>query len=163
MVCGTLQIFFRNRTFLFVKIDSWNFQYLFDSLFLETSQNFRSFGQLFSTHTKMSSKCLSEWAYNLQGFMKLYIKQLLKISAFYLDKQKSFIPKKIWSVQCTMDNYFFQPPDAVIYLNSPSINGSGKDQKVVWFFLSDLSKQTNTMLFVFPAGHLCSVSFCTIY
>ena len=29
------------------------------------------------------------------GFAKLLIKEMLKISDFYLDKQKSFIPKKI--------------------------------------------------------------------
>ena len=31
--------FFRNKTFLFVKIESWNFQHLFYSQFQETSQN----------------------------------------------------------------------------------------------------------------------------
>ena len=30
---------------------------------------------------------------------------MLKISAFYLDKQKSFIPKK--NMKCTMDGSFF--------------------------------------------------------
>jgi hypothetical protein len=34
----------------------------------------------------MSSNCFSEWAEILQGFMKSKIKQLLKISAFYLDQ-----------------------------------------------------------------------------
>ena len=47
MVHGTLNIvFFRNKTFLFVKIEIWNFQHLFDSLIHETLQNFSSFGQL---------------------------------------------------------------------------------------------------------------------
>ena len=46
---------------------------------------------------------------------------MLKISAFYLDKQISFIPKKIWSVPCTM----IQPTDAVFSRNSPSIYGTG--------------------------------------
>ena len=32
---------------------------------------------------------------------------MLKISAFYLDKQKSFITKKIWRVPCTMHSSFF--------------------------------------------------------
>ena len=32
---------------------------------------------------------------------------MLKISDFYLDKQKNLIPKKIWSVPCTMDSSFF--------------------------------------------------------
>ena len=34
---------FRNKTFLFFKIESWNFQYLFEIEFRETSQNFNSF------------------------------------------------------------------------------------------------------------------------
>ena len=34
---------FRNKTFLFVKIDRWNFQHLFDLGFRETSENFSSF------------------------------------------------------------------------------------------------------------------------
>ena len=38
--------FFRNKTFLFFKIESWNFQKLFEVEFHETSQNFRSFRQL---------------------------------------------------------------------------------------------------------------------
>ena len=38
--------FFRNKTFLFVKIENWNFQHLFDLEFRETSQNFSSFEQL---------------------------------------------------------------------------------------------------------------------
>ena len=40
---------------------------------------------------------------------------MLKISAFYLDKQKSFIPKK--NIKCTMN----QPKDAVLSPNTPSI------------------------------------------
>ena len=32
--------FFRNKPFLFVKIESWKFQHFFDSLFCEPSQNF---------------------------------------------------------------------------------------------------------------------------
>jgi hypothetical protein len=35
--------FSRNKTFLFFKIESWNFQYLFEIEFRETSQNFNSF------------------------------------------------------------------------------------------------------------------------
>ena len=36
-------IFFRNKTFLFFKVESWNFQHLFEKEFRETSQNFNSF------------------------------------------------------------------------------------------------------------------------
>ena len=35
-------IFFRNKTFLSFKIESWNFQHLFEIKFRETSQNFNS-------------------------------------------------------------------------------------------------------------------------
>ena len=35
--------FFRNKTFLFFKIESWNFQVQFEIKFRETSQNFNSF------------------------------------------------------------------------------------------------------------------------
>ena len=37
--------FFRNKTFLFYKIESWNFQHLFEKEFHETSQNFNSIRQ----------------------------------------------------------------------------------------------------------------------
>ena len=36
--------FFRDKTFLFLKIESWNFQHLIDLGFCESSQNFSSFG-----------------------------------------------------------------------------------------------------------------------
>jgi hypothetical protein len=38
-------IFYRNKTFLFVEIESWNFQQLFNFEFRETLQNFSSFRQ----------------------------------------------------------------------------------------------------------------------
>ena len=40
---GQKKLFFRNETFLFFKIESWNFQHLFEIEFRETSQNFNSF------------------------------------------------------------------------------------------------------------------------
>ena len=39
---------------------------------------------------------LSDWVEILQGFTKFNFKLNLKVSAFYLEKQKSFIPKKIF-------------------------------------------------------------------
>ena len=61
MVHGTLNIFFRNKTFLFVKIEIWNFQHLFDLLFHETSQNFSSFRQLlFPVEKCCLNVCLNE-------------------------------------------------------------------------------------------------------
>ena len=48
----------------------------------------------FIPHIKKLPECLSEWAEIFQGFTKSQIKQMLKISALYLNKQKRFIPKK---------------------------------------------------------------------
>ena len=39
------KIFFWNKTFLFIKIESWNFHHLFEKEFRETSQNFNSIRQ----------------------------------------------------------------------------------------------------------------------
>jgi hypothetical protein len=39
-----------------------------------------------------------DWVEILWGFTKFIFKQMLKISAFYLEKQKSFIPKIIYAV-----------------------------------------------------------------
>ena len=36
----------------------------------------------------------AEWLETLWGFTKFICKQMLKVSAFYHEKQKSFIPKK---------------------------------------------------------------------
>ena len=49
-------IFFRNKTFLFVKIEIRNFQHLFDFLFHEASQNFSSFRQTFRWHFSIDEK-----------------------------------------------------------------------------------------------------------
>ena len=38
----------------------------------------------------------AEWVEILWGFTKFSFKQMLKVSLFYLEKQKSFIPKKIF-------------------------------------------------------------------
>ena len=75
-------IFFRNTTFVFFKIESWNFQYLLEIKFRGTSQNFNSFSSF--------RKLLSDWVEILWGFPKYFFKQILKVSAFYLEKQKSF-------------------------------------------------------------------------
>ena len=73
-------IFFRSKTFLFFKIESWNFQNLLERAFRETSQNFNSIRQPIET-----MKITIVW-----------IKQMLKASAFYLEKRKSFNPKEIY-------------------------------------------------------------------
>ena len=57
-----------------------------------------------SAHSEHSENCyfyffyrLSDLVEILRGFTKFCFKQMLKVSAFYLEKQKSFIPKTIWS------------------------------------------------------------------
>ena len=83
-----------DKTFLFFKIESWNFQ---NSL----KQNIMKPLKI-STHSVNSDNCYfhffylwSDWVENLRGFMKFFFKQILKVSAFYLEK-KSFISKKIF-------------------------------------------------------------------
>ena len=56
-----------------------------------------------STHSPYSDNCyfhffygLSDWVKTLWGLMKFFFKRILKVSAFYLEKQKSFIPKKMF-------------------------------------------------------------------
>ena len=44
---------------------------------------------------------------------------MLKTLAFYLYKQKSFIPKKNWSVPCTMDSSYFSQKMATWRPNFP--------------------------------------------
>ena len=53
---GTLHIFFRNKTFLFAKIESWNFQQLFDLIFPEIFQNISSFTLTFRQHFSTGNK-----------------------------------------------------------------------------------------------------------
>ena len=43
--CGLNLIFYRNKTFLFFKIESWNFQHLFEKKIREALKNFNSFRQ----------------------------------------------------------------------------------------------------------------------
>ena len=91
---GLKNIFFRNKTFLFFKIESWNFQVQFEIKIRETSQTFNSFSFFRQLLFSSFSYWLSDWAEILQGFMKFNFKMNLKVSAFYLEKQKSFTSKK---------------------------------------------------------------------
>ena len=82
--------------FVFFKIESWNFQHLFKIEFREISQNFNSFS-LFRQFL-FSFFLLVVWlSWNFVRFNEI---QMLKVSAFYLEKQNSFIPKKniFWAV-----------------------------------------------------------------
>ena len=47
---------------------------------------------------------LSDWVEILWGFTKFFFKQILKVSAFYLEIQKSFIPKKKFLSRCQYQN-----------------------------------------------------------
>ena len=42
----------------------------------------------------------AEWVEILWGFTKFFFKQMLKFSAFYPEKQKSFIPEKKNFLSC---------------------------------------------------------------
>ena len=95
---GQKNILFRNKTFLFFKIESWNFQHLFEIEFHETSQNFNSIRQLIE---KMKITIL--W-----GFTKFFYKQMLKVSAFYLEQQKSLFLKKIVLNKNSTEFFFFE-------------------------------------------------------
>ena len=85
---------FRNKTFLFFKIERWNFQVQFEIGFPETSQNFNSFSFFRKLLFPFFFYQLSDWVEILWGFTKFNFKLNLKVSAFYLEKQKSFIPEK---------------------------------------------------------------------
>ena len=122
MVHGTLQFFFRNKTFLFVKIESWNFQHLFDFRFCETMQNVSLIRQTFRQHSLMGIK-IAQIRWNLVRFHAFINQRDAKISDFYLDKQKSFIPKKILSLPCAMDSTFFSQQMAPWYVLTFLING----------------------------------------
>ena len=64
-----------------------------------------------STHSAYSDNCcfhffygLSDWVETLRGLTKFFFRPILKVSAFYLEKRKSFIPKKNLSSQCSYQN-----------------------------------------------------------
>ena len=79
---------------MFFKIERWNFQHLFEKEFRETSQNFNSFSFFRQLLFPFFFYQLSDWVEILWGFTKFNFKLNLKVSAFYLERQKSFIPKK---------------------------------------------------------------------
>ena len=63
---------------------------MFQKEFRETSQNFNSIRQWIKNGNK---NCLNELKF-CEVSQNFFFKQMLKVSAFYLEKQKSFIPKK---------------------------------------------------------------------
>ena len=88
-----LKSFFRIKTFLFIKTDSWNFQNLFEKEFHETSQNFNSIRQPIEKNenyhclNNLNELKLCEVSWNSTA------KTCWKFQLSIL-KKKSFIPKK---------------------------------------------------------------------
>ena len=66
---------------------------------------------------------------------------MLKISDFYLDKQKSCTPKK--NMKCTMYHglFFLQPIDGILSPNSPSIYGTGLNSSKMSLAIFDQAVQ----------------------
>ena len=56
---------------------------------------------------------LSNWVEIFWSFTKFFFEQMLKVSAFYLEKQKSFIPKKIffWPLSISKQKNFVYWPN----------------------------------------------------
>ena len=110
---GQKKIFFRNKTFLFFKIERWNFQVQFEIGFRETSQNFNSFsffrqllfpfffiGCLIELKfCKVSRNSISNWTWKFQL-------SILK------NKKVSFLKKYFLSRTAKVD-----PKDGVYWLN----------------------------------------------
>ena len=96
---GFINITFMNKTFLFFKIESWNFQHLFDLIeFCETSQNVNSFS-LFSQllFSFFSIGCLIEFKFREVSWNSF---SLLKVSTFSILKNKKvlFLKKRIFKL-----------------------------------------------------------------
>ena len=90
---GVTSYFFRNKTFLFVKIEIWNFQHLFDLGFRENLQNFSSFRQTFRRQFSTGNKsCLNE--------PKSKSKRCWKFQVSTLTNKKVLFLKK--NIKCTM-------------------------------------------------------------
>ena len=111
-LCGTAwKIFFLGiKLFLFFMIASWDFQHLFEIEFFETSQNSNSFS-LFRQLLFSFFYRFSDWVEILHCFTKFFSNQILKVSAFYLEKQKSFSPKKIKLLSISKQKSFVYRPN----------------------------------------------------
>ena len=91
-------------SFLFFKIETWNFQYLFEMEFRETSQNFNSFRQLWFSFF-LSVVWLS-WKF----VWKFFFKKFLKVSPFYLEKQVLFLKENLNHCQYQNKKALFTNP-----------------------------------------------------
>ena len=101
------KIFFRKKTFLFVVRSLRYSGYLTNTSCVcqvagisKRSDNFYFLTPHVTNWIKFNSRRASARDYTvneiLWGFTKLKIPKILKISAFYLDKQKSFVPNATW-------------------------------------------------------------------
>ena len=85
------------NTIVYILLKDWK------CINFESSQNFNSFG---SFRQLLFSFILSVayWVKILWGFSKFFFKQMLKVSAFYLQEQKSFIHKNHFWDRCQYQN-----------------------------------------------------------
>ena len=94
MLCKRLRpkkYFFRNKTFLFFKIESWNFQHLFEKEFRETSQNFNSIRQPIEK-MKITIVWISWMSWNFVRFHKIQFQT--DAESFSLKNKKVLFLKK---------------------------------------------------------------------
>ena len=85
---------FRNKTFFVFQDRKLKLSASVWKKNCETLQNFNSIGQRIA---KMKIN-VAEWVELLWDFTKYFFKQMLKISTFYLENQKSFFPKKLYDL-----------------------------------------------------------------
>ena len=83
------KIFFRNKTFLFFKIESWNFQNLFEKEFRETSQNFNSIRQPIEK-MKITIFWISWMSWNFVRFHEIQFQTAAESFSFLSWKTKKF-------------------------------------------------------------------------
>ena len=82
---------FRNTTFLFFKIENWYFQHLFEREFCATSKNFNSFSP-FRQFLFYFFYSLPDWVeYCEISRFFFQTNPILKVSAFYHEKQKKVL------------------------------------------------------------------------
>ena len=77
------------KTFLFIKIENWNFQHLFEIEFRETSQNFNSIRQLIE-NMKITIVWMSWMSWNFVRFHKILFQTDAESFSFLSWKTKKF-------------------------------------------------------------------------
>jgi hypothetical protein len=90
---GLNYIFFRNKTFLLFKIESWNFQHLFEKLFCEISQTFNSIRQRIEK-IRIKIVWISWMSWNFVRCHEIIFQTDAESFSFPSWTPKSFIPKK---------------------------------------------------------------------